>query len=201
MSKKAVQFSGKFVLRIPPEFHRELSLLADKSGSSLNQFCFEKIRNSLNPNSKITSEDQQPSFQAKIAEQLVKVGIPLVGMVMFGSAARGEARDSSDIDLLLVVEREIPLSRELYRIWDTCLPKLGMNHETVSKFSPQFVHLPGSPLEAGSLWFESAIEGLVLRDTEFRIGKFLSQVRLAILQGQIKRESSHGHNYWIKNAK
>ncbi len=201
MAKRLSAFSGKFVLRIPSEFHRELSLLADQSGASLNQFCFEKIKTALTVHPESSGVSESPSFQKVIVEELFNAGIPLIGVVLFGSAAREEVRDSSDIDLLLVVEKTIVLSRELYRLWDSCLSKLDLklNPELTSKLSPQFVHLPGTPLEAGSLWFESAIEGLILSDTEFRIAKFLSQIRVAILQGKIKRDSTHGHHYWIKN--
>ena len=39
-------FSGKFVLRIPPEVHREAYLKAKKAGKSLNAWVKEVIKNS-----------------------------------------------------------------------------------------------------------------------------------------------------------
>ena len=36
-------FSGQFVMRIPPELHRNLFINAKKSGQSLNSFVTEKL--------------------------------------------------------------------------------------------------------------------------------------------------------------
>jgi predicted nucleotidyltransferase len=192
--------SGKFVLRVPSAFHLKLSLLAAQQGMSLNRFCFERIKASLALPS-TTLVNKEDSIQNTLVQQLVDAEVPLIGVVMFGSSARGEARDSSDVDLLLVLDSHRPISRELYKVWDDCLPKLQVSSDVASKLSPQFVHLPSSPEEAGSLWFECAIEGLIWSDTDFQIGKFLAHVRAAILRGDIRRESSHGHHYWIKSLK
>jgi predicted HicB family RNase H-like nuclease len=40
------QFSGKFLLRIPPELHRRLALEAAEAGVSLNRFASNKLAHS-----------------------------------------------------------------------------------------------------------------------------------------------------------
>jgi predicted nucleotidyltransferase len=199
MQKKTKKYSGNFVLRVPPDFHRKLSQMASQSGESLNRFCLKKIKDSLQLHPSLSGVEQKPSFQSTLAEKLKSAGIPLIGIVMFGSTARGEARDSSDIDLLLVVDQSLPLTRKLYQIWDDCISTLQTSSEISAQLSPQFVVLPREPANAGSLWFETAIEGLIWMDTDFKIERFLAQIRMAIVRGEIRREVSHGHPYWIKN--
>ena len=40
----------------------------------------------------------------------------IVGMVLYGSWARGEATEASDIDILVVMESTFPIRRELYTV-------------------------------------------------------------------------------------
>ena len=42
------------------------------------------------------------------------VGKALDGLVLFGSMARGESREGSDMDLLIVLRQSLPLTRSLY---------------------------------------------------------------------------------------
>ena len=77
------------------------------------------------------------------------VGNELQGVVLFGSAARGDAVESSDIDLLIVTSPSIELNRGLYRRWDEL--------RTDDTVRPHFVHLPDPPDSAGSIWFEVAL--------------------------------------------
>ncbi len=42
------EFSGKFLLRIPPKLHMRLSKLAEKTGVSLNQFIRSTLENVVN---------------------------------------------------------------------------------------------------------------------------------------------------------
>ena len=38
------EYSGKFVLRVGKDFHRELAISALRAGESLNAYCVEKLR-------------------------------------------------------------------------------------------------------------------------------------------------------------
>ncbi len=40
---KGREFSGKFVLRVPPPMHQALALRAQAAGQSLNAFCAERL--------------------------------------------------------------------------------------------------------------------------------------------------------------
>jgi predicted HicB family RNase H-like nuclease len=42
-------FSGNFILRIPPELHRELFARAKKEGKSLNSFIEQKLSKDVHP--------------------------------------------------------------------------------------------------------------------------------------------------------
>lgn len=39
-------YSGRFVLRVPPEIHKKLAIRALQRGESLNAYCQEVLRNS-----------------------------------------------------------------------------------------------------------------------------------------------------------
>lgn len=115
----------------------------------------------------------------------------VLGVVLFGSCSRGEQRNSSDVDLLVVVPDSIRLGRELYQHWDEA--------EQDRSFSPHFVHLPKDPLSAGSIWYEVALDGIVIEERDYLVSRFLQRVRRAIADGYIERATSHGHGYWIKH--
>jgi len=132
-------------------------------------------------------EQETPWLQA--AQRVL--GEDLLGAVLFGSEARGEARGDSDIDLLLVAGPAVPLTRRLYTLWDEQLAD--------DRHSPHFVHLPSASSEAGSLWLEAAVEGTVLYDRDGRIGRFLGRLRRAIAAGRLTRKTAYGHPYWVKS--
>ncbi len=141
------------------------------------------------------------------------VGDALVGIVVFGSWARGEATPGSDLDLLIVVDDRIPLTRALYRRWDEWEP-LQVNG---SPIEPHFMHMPRAdgrlrsrvgPKVApsddsgavSSLWAEAAVDGLVLRDTGTKISRILAAIVSRIASGELVARRAHGHRYWLAGA-
>ena len=118
-------------------------------------------------------------------------GDALLSVLLFGSFARGEVGDGSDIDLLLVIESAVELKRRLYSSWD----EISMDDIV----NPHFVHLPLSPDKSGSLWFEAALDGIVLYEKGYVVSRFLTEVRHAIADGQVERKTAYGHAYWIKH--
>ncbi len=114
-----------------------------------------------------------------------------MGVLLFGSRARGEERDDSDTDLLVVLDRTRPLVRALYEQWDEAAP--------LAAYSPHFVHLPESVAQAGSLWLEAAVDGVILEDPQGNVSRFLGSLRRAIASGQMVRRTAHGHPYWVRN--
>ena len=118
----------------------------------------------------------------------------LVGVVVFGSWARGELRASSDIDMLLVAERRVPITRALYRRWDE-QPIRCEQHPV----EPHFAHLPDGTCLPSGFWAEVATDGRVLVDAQARVSAYLASVREAVASGRLQRRKAHGHPYWVRN--
>jgi hypothetical protein len=135
-----------------------------------------------------------PEFLSAIVQRWPDV---LVGLILFGSAARGDATEDSDIDLLLVMKPEVNIARGLYRLWDFFCNEPIASRD-YPRISPHFVHLPGSVRDAGGLWYEIAIDGIVLWESDPGVSRFLRSVREAMGQGKIRRRTVHGSPYWIK---
>ena len=121
------------------------------------------------------------------------LGTSLLGVLLFGSVARGEEHDGSDIDLLIVIARERPLTRLLYRQWDEAWPEAA--------YSPHFVHLPQSIEKAGSVWLEAAVDGIIPDEGDGSVRRFLGQLRKAMAAGRLVRRTAHGHAYWINGRR
>jgi predicted nucleotidyltransferase len=191
--------SGKFVLRIPKELHRRLKNDAFESGQSLNEVCLKKLE----------AEGASDSLDQPNLVSLIPQGIrdrirdlwgaKLIGLILFGSAARGEMTAESDIDLLIVFESEFQISRGLYRDWDRILETRDIDAGG-RPISPHFVSLPKGVSDAGGLWYEVAIEGVIIWESNLRISRFLQNIRRAITSRQIERIAHQGYSYWIKNG-
>lgn len=179
--------SGRFVLRLPVKLHDALRRRATALDLSLNQLCLRALSEYLSAGRPAAGEPGPPWLRAARRA----LGGELLGAVLFGSEARGEARTGSDIDLLLVAGPSVPLTRRLYALWDESLAE--------DRHSPHFVHLPSSTAEAGSLWLEAAVDGTVLSDREGRVGRFLGRLRRAIAAGRLTRKTAYGHPYWVKS--
>jgi predicted HicB family RNase H-like nuclease len=52
-------FSGQFITRIPPELHRQVSLVAGVSGKSLNVWVAEQLQAAVAPKRAITQKKSQ----------------------------------------------------------------------------------------------------------------------------------------------
>jgi hypothetical protein len=81
-------------------------------------------------------------------------GEPLEGIVLFGSHARGQTWDTSDIDLLIVLPEGTPLIRSLYDRWDH---QVGPHLD--QRVSPSIVLCRSDASDVGSVWIEAAVEG------------------------------------------
>ena len=121
---------------------------------------------------------------------LETVGDDIDGLVLFGSMARGQQTASSDIDLLIVLNRSTILDRDVYSRW-----KLG--RFAGREIAPLFVHLPADGERVGGLWLEVALDGVVLFDRDLRVTRFLSRVRNLVAGGRVRRMITHGHPYWV----
>jgi predicted nucleotidyltransferase len=123
----------------------------------------------------------------------------LVGVALFGSAARGDATAASDVDLLVVLEPGTRIERSLYDRWDEIVTSGGRRDDR--RVSPQFVALPASARDAGGIWLEVAREGIVLGDRDRRLARFLIELRDLVAEGAFSRKIAHGHPYWVREGR
>ncbi len=189
MAKLKNKASGRFVLRLDPGVHASLRRAAREAGISLNDHCARKLSA---PNVNLGSFRDAGAAVEKAARI---AGERLVGVAVYGSWSRGTLLASSDVDLLIVVDRELALTRQLYRLWDDA--PLDWNGHIVE---PHFVHLPGSDETVGGLWAEVALDGIVLFESGTLLSSRLVQVRHDIAEGRIVRKTVHGQPYWTKVA-
>ena len=171
----------RFLLRLSDELHSRLKLAATEHGMSMNEYCVARL----------SSDSIADDAVAEIAARArAEVGNALVGIVMFGSLARGTETTHSDVDLLLVIDRSMAITRELYRRWDAAPLRLQDRIADV-----HFVHLPDRGV-AGGVWAEAAVEGLVLLDRGRLIHAALAAVRRELADGLLRRHTVHGQSYW-----
>ena len=141
-----------------------------------------------------------PSSATAAAEVIVaEFDLQVEAVVLFGSCARGDAGAWSDIDLLIVVDRKVPVTRSLYRIWDATVADHATIRALGSSVNPHFAHLPGNHAEAGggsALWFEVALHGTILWQRTWALARWLGNARERMAEGAIRRRYAHGQPYW-----
>ncbi len=187
--KRSPRASGKFVLRIAPGLHAALRRAAAEASVSLNDYCARKLTAPVGDLAALEGASKAVERAAALFDER------LVGIAVFGSWARREAAAGSDVDLLVVVEDSVALTRDLYRTWDDgAVSWDGLSVE------PHFVHLPDEGRVVAGVWAEVAIDGIVLFERGLRVSLRLARVRRDIVAGRIVRKVSHGQPYWAEVA-
>lgn len=178
--------SGRFVLRIDPGLHAALRSAADAAGMSLNEYCTRKL----------ASEGVVWSPAVEVVSRALSVhGARVRGVLVFGSWARGEAVAESDVDVLVVVDHAVALTRRLYHEWDQ-MPLEWEGHPVEA----HFVHLPDAGARLSALWAEAAVDGVVLYDRGRDVSRRLVEIRDRIASGEMVRRRVHGQRYWVEAA-
>ena len=179
--------SGRFVLRIEPGLHAALRRNARDAGISLNELCARKLRVPLRG-----FGGPGENALAKAADLL---GEALLGVVAFGSWARNELAQESDVDLLVIIDEKVDISRQLYRDWDEA-PVFWNGHPV----EPHFVNLPPQGASFSGTWADVALDGVILFEKELVVSQLLVEIRHEIVSGHIVRRRLHGQSYWVEAA-
>jgi hypothetical protein len=95
--------------------------------------------------------------------------------------------------LLVVLREGISIKRGLYRQWEKV--------EENTSVEPSIVALPSLVQPFSGLWAEVSLDGIILFDRSQKIRQYLFRVRQAIANGILRRERTHGQNYWVHEPK
>lgn len=182
------RLSGRFVLRIDPGLHATLKKAAKAAGVSLNEYCARKL--AAAPRSL-----DDPAAAAAVEHAASLFGEALMGVVLFGSWARDELFTGSDVDILVVIDDRVRITRDLYRHWDKS--PLSWGGRVVE---PHFVHATAADRRVTGLWAEVAVDGVVLFDRGYELSRQLTRLRRDIVAGRIVCRRVHGQTYWVQAA-
>ena len=176
---------ARVLLRLPRDLHRTLVKAAADADLSFNEYCVRRLR---------APSDAHGLSEVRslvVTRARAVCGERLVGVLVLGSWARGEAAATSDIDVLIVVDARIPLTRELYRAWDA--NPISFEGRAIDA---HFTHLSAAGTPPTAVWCEAAIDGVVWYDRDGAITRRLGEVRRAIAEGRVVRAFAHGQPYW-----
>ena len=176
---------ARVLLRLPIGVHRAVAKAAAAEGLSFNEFCVRRLRAPAHP-------DDTSAVRSLVVDRArAVVGDRLLGAVVLGSWARGEAAADSDIDILIVIDPRVRLTREIYRAWDQA--PLAFEGRAIDA---HFVHPADEGTPPTAVWCEAAVDGVVWYDRDGRLTRRLAEVRRAIAEGRVVRGFAHGQPYW-----
>lgn len=181
--------SGRLLLRLPASLHRAVQISADAAGISVNEYC---VRRLATPGPSVAVAGPWVDLVTRAVELF---GSRFVGLIAHGSWVRGDTTDGSDIDALVVVEPSVPLLRATYRAWDE--KPLEWQGRPVDV---HVVHLPVESSRLSALWYEAAVEGVVVYERDGAVAAQLRRARRVIASGRVVRKLVQGQPYWTDAA-
>ncbi|MDH4064725.1 MAG: hypothetical protein OEW19_10020 [Acidobacteriota bacterium] len=97
--------------------------------------------------------------------------------------------------MLVVIDRDAPLTRELYRAWDR--DALAVDGRLVDA---HFAYLSPRGHAPSAVWCEAAVDGLLWYDRDGQVQRRLAEIRRAIADRRVVRSIVHGQPYWTGAA-
>jgi len=120
------------------------------------------------------------------------LGSDLVGIVLYGSWARGTARPDSDVDLFVVVHN-LPQSR-----FDRAV---HVHRAVIGRFDQRMSILAKEPAEFErffpSLYLDIGLDGIILYDSQGYIRRMLARIREIIREAGLYRTCRDGELMWL----
>ena len=181
--------SGRFLLRIDAGLHDALRAAAREANLSLNEYCVRTLAGHA------TALAASADATRIVTDAARFLGGDLIGVVLYGSWTRGELAAGSDVDVLIVADTPVELTRDLYRRWDS-----GTHVWSGRCLDAHFTHLPDPRRSPSGLWAEVATDGIVLFERGLRVSEYLVRVRRDIAAGRLVRRVVHGQPYWTTVA-
>ena len=171
-------------MRLDPDLHAALRAEAAARNVSLNELCARTL-------AEHAFDPVAGAFGPVVRRALGLFEGALVGLVAFGSWARGDAAPGSDVDVLVVVAPGIDVTRELYRRWD--VEPVTCDGRAVD---PHFIVLPDPAAPVSGVWADAARDGIVVFERSHQVSRHLGHVRRQVLSGVRRRSTAHGQPYW-----
>lgn len=185
VSAKTAPKVARVLLRLPASLHRTLAKSAADLDLSFNELCVRRL------SAPADSSGLSAVRLLVVSRARAVFGDRLLGVLVLGSWGRGEAAATSDIDVLIVIAPDTPLTRELYREWDR--EPLVFDGRAIDA---HFAHPPAAGATPTAVWCEAAVDGLVWHDDTGIIATRLGEVRRTIAEGRVVRAFAHGQPYW-----
>ena len=176
---------ARVLLRLPADLHRTLAKAALDAGLSFNEFCVRRL------GAPSDAHGLSVVRSHVVLRARATFGDRLIGVLVLGSWARGEAAATSDIDVLIVIDTKTALTRDLYRAWD--VEPLSFEGRAIDA---HFAHPSAAGAAPTAVWCEAAIDGIIWYDRDGAIAIRLGEVRRAIAEGRVVRAFVHGQPYW-----
>lgn len=128
----------------------------------------------------------------KLKEECIK------GIILFGSLARGEEREKSDVDLLVLHEGcsiRDPVERRRY-LYEIVKMALRRDFESITIIDMELTNFI-KPVEITPLLLNIYWDGIVLLDRTNSLKEFLGYVKKRIVLSGLKRVKNGKAYYWI----